>query len=194
MSVAMGSLSVEQALTPDHAPGARAGRLAYDMGGPSTTSSPRRGNAPAALGPCSSRQSGTGRDAPDLKSEGSTPSHPDFKTTGQPDPVSERTYRRPRKDGRRSRQLKVGLAIRSVSTRVSAAGRVPTGGQTFDSLGMGTDCRIRAVVAADEEDLDVDGSRVFHAQVVHAVTSAATPLHPQTDRFDFGAGLMRRTA
>jgi hypothetical protein len=89
-------------------------------GGPSTTSSPRWGNAPSALGPCSSMQTGTGRDAPDLKLEGSAPSHPDVKTTGQPDPVSERTYRRPRQDGRLSRQVKIGLAIRSVTTRFSA--------------------------------------------------------------------------
>ena len=174
----MGGFSVEQALTPADAPRARVGRLAYYMRGPSTSSSPRWGNAPGALGPCSSRQTGTGRDAPELKSEGSTPSHPDVKTTGQPDPVSERTYRRPRQDGRRSRPVKVGLAICRVST---------------DSLETGTDCRIRAVVAADEDALAVDGSRLSHAQGVQAVTSAATPLHPRTDRFDFGTISMRRT-
>jgi hypothetical protein len=142
MSIAMGGFSVEQALTPADAPRARVGRLAYYMRGPSTSSSPRWGNAPGALGPCSSMQTRTGRDAPDRKLEGSTPSHPDVKTTVHPDPVSERTYRRPRQDGRLSTRVKIGLAIRSVTTRLSAAGRIP---QAFDSLEMGTDCGIRAV-------------------------------------------------
>jgi hypothetical protein len=116
----MNGFSVEQALTPAHAPRARVGRLAYHMGRSSTTSSPRWGNAPGALGPCSSMQTGTGPDAPDQKLEGSTASHPFVRTTGQPDPVSERTYRRPRQDGRLSRQVKIGLAIRSITMRFSA--------------------------------------------------------------------------
>jgi hypothetical protein len=65
-------------------------------------------------------QTGTRRDAPDLKLEEYMPSHPFVRTTGQPDPVFERTYRRPRKDGRLSRQVKIRQAIRSVTTRFSA--------------------------------------------------------------------------